>query len=91
MNQAEFIDQLAGSINTSKAEAGRVLDAVKAIITESLVKDEPVVLPGFFTFKVSKRAARKGRNPQTGAIIQISASKVPTGKAGKTLKDEVNK
>ena len=90
MNQTEFIDQLAGSINTSKAEAGRVLDAVKGIITKSLVNGEPVVLPGFGTFKISERAAREGRNPQTGEKIKIAKKKVPVFKAGKDLKDSVS-
>lgn len=90
MNKAELIDAVAESADISKAEAGRVIDAMIDSITASLRKDEPVVLVGFGTFATKNRAARTGRNPQTGAAIQIAAAKVPGFKAGKALKDAVN-
>ena len=70
-------------------DAGRSLTAFTDAITEQLKNGEPVVLPGFGTFSVSDRAAREGRNPQTGATIQIAASRVAKFKAGKGLKDAV--
>ncbi len=73
-----------------KAAAGRVVDAMVASITESLQKGDDVALVGFGTFTVRDRAARTGRNPQTGKEIQIAAAKVPAFRAGKGLKDAVN-
>ena len=70
--------------------SGRALDAVLDSITESLKNSDPVSLVGFGTFTVKDRAARIGRNPQTGAEIQIAAARVPSFKAGKALKDAVN-
>lgn len=90
MNKSELIDAVADSADISKAEAGRVIDAMIETITSSLKKDDPVVLVGFGTFATKNRAARTGRNPQTGAPIQISAARVPSFKAGKALKDAVN-
>ena len=90
MNKSELIDAVADSADISKAEAGRVIDAMIETVTSSLQKEEPVVLVGFGTFATKHRAARTGRNPQTGAPIQISAAKVPSFKAGKALKDAVN-
>ncbi|EKQ6889197.1 HU family DNA-binding protein, partial [Salmonella enterica] len=72
------------------AAAGRVVDAMVASITESLQKGDDVALVGFGTFTVRDRAARTGRNPQTGKEIQIAAAKVPAFRAGKGLKDAVN-
>ncbi|UTF60572.1 nucleoid-associated protein HU-beta [Gilvimarinus sp. DA14] len=90
MNKTELIEAIAASADISKAAAGRALDAVVDGITDSLKKGDQVVLVGFGTFSVKERAARTGRNPQTGAEIQIAAAKVPSFKAGKALKDAVN-
>ena len=84
-----MIDAIASGADISKASAGRALDAMVDTITESLRKGDPVALVGFGTFSVKDRAARQGRNPQTGATIQIAAAKVPGFKAGKGLKDAV--
>jgi DNA-binding protein HU-beta len=89
MTKAELIDKVADSSKVSKAEAARLLGSVFDSITGALAKGDTVTLVGFGTFSVSKRAARKGRNPQTGAVIDIAASKVPRFKAGKALKDNV--
>lgn len=90
MNKSELIDAIAASADISKAAAGRALDAVTESITQSLKDDESVSLVGFGTFLVKDRAARTGRNPQTGAPIEIAAAKIPSFKAGKALKDAVN-
>jgi DNA-binding protein HU-beta len=90
VNKTELIDSIAAAADLPKASAGRALDAVVDSITEALKKGDQVSLVGFGTFAVKHRAARSGRNPQTGATIQISASNVPGFKAGKALKDAVN-
>ncbi|MEM9255966.1 MAG: HU family DNA-binding protein [Pseudomonadota bacterium] len=90
MNKTELIDAIASAADLSKADAGRALDAVVDGITDALKKGEQVALVGFGTFQVKHRNARTGRNPQTGATIQIAASNVPSFKAGKALKDAVN-
>ncbi len=90
MNKGELIDAVAASADLSKADAAAALDAVVATITEALQKGEQVSVVGFGTFSVKERAARAGRNPQTGETIQIKASKAPGFKAGKALKDAVN-
>lgn len=90
MNKSELIEAVAASADLPKAAAARVVDALIDTITESLQKSEPVVLVGFGTFGTKERAARTGRNPQTGATIQIKAAKVPNFKPGKALKDAVN-
>jgi DNA-binding protein HU-beta len=90
MNKAELIDAVADSTDLSKADATRAVDAVLDTVTGALKKGEQVSLVGFGTFEVRERAARQGRNPQTGATIQIAASKAPAFKAGKALKDAVN-
>ncbi|MGD8176605.1 HU family DNA-binding protein [Marinimicrobium sp. ARAG 43.8] len=90
MNKSELIEAIAASADIPKAAAGRALDAMVDNITGALQKGEQVVLVGFGTFAVKERAARTGRNPQTGAEIQIAAAKVPGFKAGKALKDAVN-
>ena len=90
MNKTELIEAIAESADLPKAAATRALDAVIDSITGSLKKGDQVVLVGFGTFSVKERAARTGRNPQTGAEIQIAAAKVPSFKAGKALKDAVN-
>ncbi|MEJ5357249.1 MAG: HU family DNA-binding protein [Desulfobacterales bacterium] len=88
MNKADLIQEVAKVVSTKK-EAQAAVDCVLESITKSLKKGQPVTLVGFGTFKVVKRKARKGRNPQTGAEIKISASKAPKFVAGKALKDAV--
>lgn len=90
MNKSELIDQIASSADISKAAAGRAVDATIAAVKAALKKGGEVSLVGFGTFYVGKRAARTGRNPQTGASIKIKAAKVPKFRAGKGLKDAVN-
>ena len=90
MNKSDLINSIAESAGLQKAEAGRALEATIEAITESLKANDSVSLVGFGTFLVRERAARSGRNPQTGAAIQISAAKVPAFKAGKALKDALN-
>lgn len=89
MNKSELIDALAAKADISKAAAGVALDAVLASVTEALQSGEPVALVGFGTFSVKDRAARTGRNPKTKEPIKIAATKVPSFKAGKSLKDAV--
>ncbi|QTF91019.1 HU family DNA-binding protein [Halomonas sp. BM-2019] len=90
MNKSELIEAIAASADIPKAAAARALDAMVDTVTDSLKKGESVSLVGFGTFQVKERAARTGRNPQTGQPIEISAAKVPSFKAGKALKDSVN-
>ena len=90
MNKTELIDAIAESADISKAAAGRALDAVISSVTGALKNGEQVVLVGFGTFSVKERAARTGRNPQTGEPIEIAAARIPGFKAGKALKDAVN-
>lgn len=89
-NKSDLIEAIAKSADISKAAAGRALDATIDAVMKSLKKGEDVSLVGFGTFYVGKRAARTGRNPQTGAAIKIKAAKVPKFRAGKGLKDAVN-
>ena len=90
MNKTELIDHIAKTADISKAASGRALDALVGAIKTTLKKNGTVTLVGFGTFSVGKRAARTGRNPQTGAAIKIKAAKVPKFKPGKALKDAVN-
>ena len=90
MNKSELIDAIAASADIPKAVAGRALDAVIESVTGALKAGDSVVLVGFGTFAVKERAARTGRNPQTGKPISIAAAKIPGFKAGKALKDAVN-
>ncbi|AIA76015.1 MULTISPECIES: HU family DNA-binding protein [Halomonadaceae] len=90
MNKSELIEAIAASADIPKAAATRALDAMVESVTDSLKKGESVSLVGFGTFAIKERAARTGRNPQTGQPIEISAAKVPSFKAGKALKDAVN-
>lgn len=90
MNKSELIDAIAESADLPKAAAGRALDATVDAITAALKAGDSVSLVGFGTFSVKDRAARTGRNPQTGETINIAAAKVPGFKAGKALKDAVN-
>lgn len=89
MTKEGIIDSMIKKTGCSKACAGKCLNGILDDIKKSLTKGEDVVLTGFGTFKVSKRAARSGRNPKTGATIKIPAMKVPRFKAGKGLKDAV--
>jgi DNA-binding protein HU-beta len=88
MNKAQLIDEVA-KVTCSKKEAALAVGAAFAAIQKALKKGDAVTLVGFGTFRVSKRKARKGRNPQTGEAIKIAAKKVPVFKAGKGLKDAV--
>ncbi|MFT5713384.1 MAG: DNA-binding protein HU-beta [Glaciecola sp.] len=90
VNKSQLIDTIAASADISKAAAGRALDAFTGAVTSALKDGDQVALVGFGTFSVRERAARSGRNPQTGETIQIAAAKVPSFKAGKALKDAVN-
>ncbi len=90
MNKSDLIDAVADSADISKAAAGRALDGMIDAVTKALKKGDTVSLVGFGSFTVRERAARMGRNPQTGAAIKIKASKSPAFKAGKALKDAVN-
>lgn len=90
MNKAELIDAMAESAGLSKADAKRALDAFVSSTTDALKKGDRISLVGFGSFSVSERAARTGRNPQTGKEIQISAKNVVRFKAGSELSDKVN-
>lgn len=90
VNKSELIEAIASGADISKAVAGRALDATIAAITKALGEGEAVSLVGFGTFDVKSRAARTGRNPKTGAAIEIPAAKVPSFRPGKVLKDTVN-
>jgi DNA-binding protein HU-beta len=89
MNKSELIEAMAEAADIPKAAAGRALDGLVDAVTEALRNGDQVSLVGFGTFSVKERAARTGRNPQTGATIEIAASKIPGFKAGKALKDAV--
>lgn len=90
MNKSELVAKIAEGADMTKASAGRALDSLIDSLTAELASGGDVSLVGFGTYKVNDRAARTGRNPQTGAEIQIAAAKVPAFKAGKALKDAVN-
>ena len=89
MNKSELIDHMASSAGITKASAALALDAFVTGVTNSLRLGEPVALVGFGTFSVAERAARKGRNPKTGAALEIAAARVPKFQSGKGLKDAV--
>ena len=91
MNKAELVAAVAAKTGDTKKAAEASVDAIVAVIRETLVKGDKIQLVGFGSFEVRKRAARKGRNPQTKEEIKIPASKAPVFKAGKQLKDLVNK
>jgi len=91
MNKADLVEALASKTGATKKSAETSLNALTEIITEALVKEDKVQLVGFGSFEIRKRAARKGRNPQKKEEIKIPASKAPVFKAGKALKDLVNK
>ena len=90
MNKTEFISAIAEKAELSKKDAEKALKAFVDVVTEEMKKGEKVQLVGFGTFEVSERAAREGRNPQTGKTMKIEACKAPKFKAGKALKDAVN-
>lgn len=90
MNKAELIDAVASATGANRSAASDAVDAVLSSIQKSLVSGDKVTLPGFGTFEVRSRAARTGRNPQTGETIQVQASKAPAFKAGAALKNAVN-
>ena len=90
MNKAELVSAIADKAELSKKDAEAALKAFTDVVTEELQKGEKIQLLGFGTFEVSERAARTGRNPQTGEEMTIPASKAPKFKAGKALKDLVN-
>ncbi|WP_010297480.1 HU family DNA-binding protein [Candidatus Odyssella thessalonicensis] len=90
MNKTDLIKAAADQCGMSQNTVSQVFDAVLKTITDTLKKKEEVNLPGFGKFKITERAARKGRNPQTGAEINIAASNSPVFTAGKGLKDAVN-
>lgn len=94
MNKMELIEAVADALDTSKAHAGEVVDLFfsnDGVIAGELKKGGSINITGFGSFEVRKRSARQGRNPQTGATIEIKASKVPAFRPGKGLKDLVNK
>ncbi|MSS72733.1 MAG: HU family DNA-binding protein [Candidatus Latescibacteria bacterium] len=88
-NKSDLVDAVAERANLSKKDAEQVLDTVIQVVTETLKKGDKLTISGFGTFSVSARAARTGRNPQTGEAIQISASKNPRFKPGKVLKNAI--
>jgi DNA-binding protein HU-beta len=90
MNKSELIDAIASGADLTKAAATKAVDAMIGAVTRALQTGDQVALTGFGTFSVRDRAAREGRNPQTGDVIRIKASKMPGFKAGKALKDAVN-
>ena len=90
MTKIELVAAMAEKAGLTKKDAESALKAFTDVVAEELQKGEKVALVGFGTFEVSERAAREGRNPQTGETIQIAASKAPKFKAGKALKDAIN-
>ena len=90
MNKTELIAAIAEKAEISKKYSEKALKAFIDVVTDQLKKDDKVQLVGFGTFEVSKRAAREGRNPQTGKTMKIAACKAPKFKAGKALKDAIN-
>ena len=90
MNKTELVAAMAEQANITKKDAEAALKAFTDTVAAELKKGEKVQLVGFGTFEVSTRAAREGRNPQTGAVMKIAASKAPKFKAGKAFKDAVN-
>lgn len=91
MKKSEMIEAIANSTGVTKADAEKVFNATFDLFKDELSKGEKVSVAGFGVFKISERAAREGRNPQTGETIKIAASKSVSFKAGTALKDEVNK
>ena len=90
MNKAELIAAVAENAELTKKDAEKAVKAFIEVVTDELKKGEKVQVVGFGTFEVAERAAREGRNPQTGETMKIAASKAPKFKAGKALKDALN-
>lgn len=90
MNQAELIETVASAAGIKKTEAAKVVQSVFEGISSALGRGEEVRLAGFGIFEIAERAAREGRNPRTGEVVQISASKAPKFKPAKQLRDAVN-
>ena len=90
MNKTELIAAMADQAGLSKKDAEKALKAFTDIVADELKKGEKIQLVGFGTFEVAERAAREGRNPQSGEVMKIAASKAPKFKAGKALKDMIN-
>ncbi|WP_290006589.1 HU family DNA-binding protein [Acinetobacter pittii] len=90
MNKSELIKHIASTASLTQAQATAALNALESGVTKALASGEDVALIGFGTFSVKERAARTGRNPKTGEEIQIAATKAPSFKAGKALKEAVN-
>lgn len=90
MNKAELISSVAEKAELTKKDAEKAVSALLATVEEALAKGEKVQLVGFGTFEIRERAARKGRNPQTGEEIEIAAARVPVFKAGKALRDAIS-
>ncbi len=89
MNKSELVNAIAQRTEQSATSVGEMLGALEAVVTEAVAKGDKVQLPGFLTFDRAERAARTGRNPATGAEMQIPAARVPRVKPGKTFKDAV--
>ena len=90
MNKSEFVEAIADAADFTKADAAKAVDALVEVVTNTLKAGDQITLVGFGSFQVKTREARTGRNPRTGEAIQIKASKIPSFKAGKALKDAVN-
>ena len=91
MTKLEFIEAIAAKSGLTKADSARAVEAFQSVVTETLKKGDKVTLTGFGVFSVSERAARNGRNPRTGAVVSIPASKSVKFKTGSKLKEAVNK
>ncbi len=91
MTKLEFIEAIAAKSGLTKADSARAVDAFQSVVTETLKKGDKVTLTGFGVFSVSKREARNGRNPRTGEVVKIAASKSVKFKTGSKLKEAVNK
>jgi len=91
MNKTELVSAIAAKADLTKKDAEKFLSAFEDVVTGALVKGDKIQLVGFVTIDVTERAERQGRNPQTGQPMTIAASKAPTFKAGKSLKDAVNR
>ena len=91
MTKLEFIEAIAAKSGLTKADSARAVEAFQSVVTETLKKGDKVTLTGFGVFSVSKRDARNGRNPRTGEVVKIAASKSVKFKTGSKLKDAVNK
>ncbi len=89
MTKFDLVNKLSDMAGMTKVDAAKALDTLAEVVTQALKKGDKVTWTGFGTFEVRSRAARMGRNPQTGAPLHISASKTPAFKAGKSLKDSV--